>query len=107
MEDDTYNTGQAAYFLGIKEGKLYTLVKQKKIPYFRYGYALRFKRDLLIEWQAKDIKKQNDKRRKKNAYSELKAEIRKLSRSPIAKKYIIEQMQEVIKQMMILTEEEK
>lgn len=107
MSEETFNVARAAYLLGINESQVYALVKFKKIPFFRHGYSLRFKKEVLEEWATKEAIKKDKYIRNKNFYSELKNELRKLSRSPIAKKHIIDKMQEVINQMKVLTEEEK
>ncbi|EDW22391.1 helix-turn-helix domain-containing protein [Bacillus pumilus] len=47
----TMNVQETADFLGVHHDTVYTMVKERQIPFFRVRKRILFKREVLEEWQ--------------------------------------------------------
>ncbi|WP_406845810.1 helix-turn-helix domain-containing protein [Bacillus safensis] len=50
-EKSTMNVQETADFLGVHHDTVYTMVKERQIPFFRVRKRIFFKREVLEEWQ--------------------------------------------------------
>ena len=61
-DNELYTLDEISKYLKLTKGTIYKLCQARKIPYFKAGRQLRFKKESIDKWIASD---ERDRRRKK------------------------------------------